>query len=68
MAPQNDPRIGIIRVKMNTATYSLVAKNIVEPCGLKLRMEPSQGKPANVNKLREISPSEVEAVACCPLE
>lgn len=54
----NDPRIGIIRVKMETATYSLVAKNILSR-SIEVVQGALTGKPAAINKLREISESEV---------
>jgi len=54
-----DPRIGIIRVKANTATYALVRKNAVAR-GVELAQGVITGKAASVNKLREISKEEIE--------
>lgn len=54
----NDPRIGVIRVKTTTATYSLVAKNIFSRIA-EVATGAVTGKPAQVNNLREISASEV---------
>ena len=55
----NDPRIGIIRVKTGTATYALNQKT-----GIGRAVEVAQGavtgSPASVNKLREVSKSDVE--------
>ncbi|KND93310.1 Protein bli-3 [Tolypocladium ophioglossoides CBS 100239] len=56
---ENDPRMGIIRVKMNSATYALVAKNIFSRTA-EVVQGAITGKPAHVNKLREISPSDVK--------
>ncbi|PFH57304.1 hypothetical protein XA68_15236 [Ophiocordyceps unilateralis] len=56
---ENDPRLGIVRVKMTFATYSLVAKNILSRATEVVQGAVS-GKPAHVNKLREINPKEVE--------
>jgi general stress protein 26 len=53
-----DPRIGIIRVRMNTATYSLAGKNFVSRV-VDVAKGAATGKPAAVNKLREISAAEV---------
>jgi general stress protein 26 len=55
---ENDPRIGVIRVKTKSVTYSLVAKNIFSRAG-DIVSSGVTGKPAQVNKLREISESEV---------
>lgn len=56
---ENDPRIGIIRVKMNSATYSLVAKNLFSRTA-EVVQGAITGKPAHINSLREISPSDVK--------
>ncbi|KAK5998360.1 Protein bli-3 [Cladobotryum mycophilum] len=56
---ENDPRIGIIRVKMHTAVYSLVATNILGRAA-EVAKGAITGKPAQVNHLREISGTEVE--------
>lgn len=55
---ENDPRIGIIRVKMKTAHYSISAKNILGKMA-EIAQGAVTGKPAAVNKLREISEAEV---------
>jgi len=54
-----DPRIGVIRVKTNTATYAIVRKNAMAR-GVELAQGLVTGKAPAVNKLREISESEVE--------
>ncbi|KJZ79261.1 Protein bli-3 [Hirsutella minnesotensis 3608] len=56
---ENDPRIGIIRVKMLTATYAVVSKNILSRVG-EVVQGAVTGKPAQVNKLREITADEVK--------
>jgi general stress protein 26 len=55
---ENDPRIGVIRVKMNTATYALSAKNILSRA-TEVATGAITGKPASVNNLREISTADV---------
>jgi len=54
-----DPRIGVIRVKTNTATYAVVRKSAMAR-GVEMAQGVFTGKAAQVNKLREISESEVE--------
>lgn len=54
-----DPRIGIIRVKMHTATYAFTSKGAVGRAVEVVQGEIT-GKPASVNKLREISDVEVQ--------
>lgn len=54
---ENDPRIGIIRVKTLSATYAIVAKNIISRA-VEVAQGVVTGKAAEVNKLREISESE----------
>ncbi|GJN66992.1 protein bli-3 protein [Purpureocillium lilacinum] len=56
---ENDPRIGVIRVKMLSTTYSLVAKNIISRA-VEVVQGAMTGKPAHVNSLREISQDEVK--------
>jgi len=56
---ENDPRIGVIRVTSKSITYSLVAKNIFSRAG-EVISSAMTGKPAQVNKLREISETEVK--------
>lgn len=55
---ENDPRIGIIRVKMRTAHYSISHKTIIAKMA-QIAQGTVTGKPAAVNKLREISEAEV---------
>ncbi|KAK7426950.1 BLI-3 blue-light-inducible Bli-3 protein [Neonectria magnoliae] len=57
---ENDPRIGMIRVKMVSATYSLVGKNIFSRAA-EVATSAVTGKPAEVNSLREITEADVEA-------
>ncbi|KAH7328105.1 hypothetical protein B0I35DRAFT_416554 [Stachybotrys elegans] len=56
---ENDPRIGVIRVKATTAVYSLVSKNVVSRVA-DIAQGALTGKPASVNKLREISADEIK--------
>ncbi|KAM6482498.1 hypothetical protein HDV62DRAFT_45282 [Trichoderma sp. SZMC 28011] len=55
---ENDPRIGIIRVKTTTVTYSLQTGNFISRAA-EVAQGVITGKPAHVNKLREISAEEV---------
>ncbi|KAF3766986.1 hypothetical protein M406DRAFT_101847 [Cryphonectria parasitica EP155] len=55
---ENDPRIGVIRVKTLSATYAIVAKNILSRAA-EVAQGAVTGKPAAINKLRELSESEV---------
>ena len=55
---ENDPRIGVIRVKTESAVYALVAKNLFSRA-IEVGKGAVTGQPAAVNKLREISESEV---------
>ncbi|KAL7789517.1 hypothetical protein V8C37DRAFT_386177 [Trichoderma ceciliae] len=56
---ENDPRIGIIRVKTTTVTYSLVSGNFISRAA-EVAQGVITGKPAQVNKLREISAEDVK--------
>ncbi|PHH86548.1 hypothetical protein CDD83_10072 [Cordyceps sp. RAO-2017] len=56
---ENDPRLGIIRVKMHSATYALAAKNMLSRAA-EVVQGAVTGKPAQTNKLREITPSDVQ--------
>ncbi|KAK4169967.1 blue light-inducible protein [Cladorrhinum sp. PSN259] len=56
---ENDPRIGIIRVKMITGHYAISAKNILSRVA-EVAQGTITGKPAQTNKLREISEEEVK--------
>jgi general stress protein 26 len=55
-----DPRVGVIRVKMVTAHYAISTKNIVGRVA-EVAQGAITGKPASVNKLREISEQEVQS-------
>lgn len=55
---ENDPRIGIIRVKMRTAHYSISSKTIIGKMA-EIAQGTVTGKPTAVNKIREISEAEV---------
>jgi len=56
---ENDPRIGIIRIRMSTATYAVTRKNFVSRAA-EVATGAVTGKPASVNALREIWAQEVE--------
>ncbi|KAL6881353.1 blue light inducible protein [Trichoderma novae-zelandiae] len=55
---ENDPRLGIIRVKTTTVTYSLQLGNFISRAA-EVAQGVLTGKPAQVNKLREITAEEV---------
>lgn len=55
---ENDPRLGIIRVKMKTAHYSISSKTLIEKMA-QIAQGTVTGKPPAINKLREISEAEV---------
>lgn len=55
----DDPRIGIIKVKVNTATYSLQKGNMISR-GIEVAKSTVTGSPAHVNKLRELTHDEIE--------
>ncbi|KAL9109749.1 MAG: hypothetical protein Q9227_005618 [Pyrenula ochraceoflavens] len=55
----DDPRIGVIKVKMVTATYAINRGNIVSR-GVEIVSGAVKGDAPKVNKLREISESEVK--------
>ncbi|KAL9569703.1 hypothetical protein ACKAV7_006181 [Fusarium commune] len=57
---KNDPRIGIIRVKTVSATYSLVSKNLLSRAA-DIASSAVTGKPASPNTLREISEGDVRS-------
>ena len=57
---EKDPRIGVIRVKMVSATYSLVSKNIVSRAA-EIAVGTVTGKAASVNSLREITEADVRS-------
>jgi general stress protein 26 len=57
---ENDPRIGVIRVKSNTATYSLASKNILARA-TEVATGAITGKPPAINSLREISSTELNS-------
>lgn len=56
---ENDPRIGVIRVKAVSAVYAIVSKNIISRT-VEVAQGAVTGKPASINKLREITESEVK--------
>lgn len=56
---ENDPRIGVIKVKTVTATYSLVAKNFLARAA-DIAQGAITGQTAQSNSLREISESEAQ--------
>jgi len=56
----DDPRIGVIKVSTNTATYAIVRKNPVSR-GIEIAQGVVTGNAPAVNKLREISVEEVSA-------
>ncbi|CAJ2514290.1 Uu.00g024090.m01.CDS01 [Anthostomella pinea] len=56
---EKDPRIGIIRVKMETATYAITDKNLVGRMA-EVAKGSVTGQTASVNKLREIDAAEVQ--------
>ncbi|KAF6795354.1 protein bli-3 [Colletotrichum sojae] len=56
---ENDPRIGVIRVKTVSATYAISNSNIIGRVA-QVAEGIVTGSPAQVNKLREISSQEVE--------
>ncbi|KAI0593610.1 putative BLI-3 blue-light-inducible Bli-3 protein [Biscogniauxia sp. FL1348] len=55
---QNDPRIGVIRVKMETATYAISKRTIIG-WAAEVAKGTITGEAASVNKLREIDANEV---------
>ncbi|UPK96373.1 hypothetical protein LCI18_007308 [Fusarium solani-melongenae] len=57
---ENDPRIGVIRVKTVSSTYSLVAKNILSRVA-DVATSAVTGKPASPNSLREITEADVRS-------
>ncbi len=56
---ENDPRIGVIRVKMATAHYSIVSKNLIGRVA-EVAQGAVTGKPAKVNRIRELGQQEVD--------
>ncbi|OTA98795.1 hypothetical protein M426DRAFT_325694 [Hypoxylon sp. CI-4A] len=56
---ENDPRIGVIRVKTTTVTYAVTDKTIVGRAA-EVAKGTLTGEPAGVNKLREITEGEVQ--------
>ncbi|PTD01477.1 Protein bli-3 [Fusarium culmorum] len=57
---EKDPRIGIIRVKAVSSTYSLVSKNLLSRVA-DIASSTVTGKPASPNTLREISEGDVRS-------
>ncbi|KAH8199162.1 hypothetical protein TruAng_006693 [Truncatella angustata] len=56
---ENDPRIGVIRVKIDTATYAITDKTFIG-YAVEVAKGAVTGEAASVNKLREISSTEVQ--------
>ncbi|PKS07371.1 hypothetical protein jhhlp_005973 [Lomentospora prolificans] len=56
----SDPRLGLIRVKMDTATYSLSGKNLFSRAAEVVHGAVT-GQPAHVSKLTEITDPEIKA-------
>ncbi|KAG5925484.1 hypothetical protein E4U42_004244 [Claviceps africana] len=59
-ASANDPRIGIVRVDAETATYALSGKSQVMQA-VEVAQSALRGKPAEVNSLRHISEAEYKS-------
>lgn len=59
-ASENDPRIGIVRVTAETATYALSGKGQIMQA-VEFAQSALRGKPAEVNRLRHISEEEFKA-------
>ncbi|RPB24084.1 hypothetical protein L211DRAFT_824601 [Terfezia boudieri ATCC MYA-4762] len=55
----NDPRVGVIKIHMRTATYCLSQGNAFTR-GIEVAKGSITGKPAQVNKLRELTESELD--------
>ena len=55
---ENDPRIGIIRVKALTVTYAVTDQTFIGRAA-EIAKGAVTGQPAAVNKLRELSSSEI---------
>lgn len=55
----NDPRVGVIKVRVRTATYSLAEGNPISR-SIEVAKGTITGKPAHVNKLRELSEGDLE--------
>ncbi|KAG7099938.1 hypothetical protein E1B28_001731 [Marasmius oreades] len=56
---ENDPRIGVIRVKTQTVTYAVSNKTFIG-AAVEIAKGAVTGDTANVNKLREISEDEIQ--------
>ena len=57
---ENDPRIGVIKVEAKTATYAISRGNAISR-GIEMVQGVITGNAAQVNKLREISESEISS-------
>ncbi|KAI0520740.1 bli-3 [Xylaria bambusicola] len=57
---ENDPRIGVIRVKMTTATYAITDRTILGRVA-EVAKGMVTGEQANVNNIREVTEEEVRA-------
>ncbi|KAI1272550.1 putative BLI-3 blue-light-inducible Bli-3 protein [Xylaria sp. FL0933] len=58
---ENDPRIGVIRVKMTTATYAITDRTVLGRVA-EVAKGMVTGEQANVNKIREITEDEVKSL------
>ncbi|KAI1481425.1 hypothetical protein F4774DRAFT_375325 [Daldinia eschscholtzii] len=56
---ENDPRIAVLRVKTSSVTYAVTNKTVVGRVA-EIAKGTVTGEPAGVNKLREISESEIQ--------
>lgn len=59
-ASENDPRIGIVRLDAETATYALSSKGQIMQA-VEVAQSALRGKPAEVNRLRHVSEAEFKA-------
>ncbi|KAI5862046.1 putative BLI-3 blue-light-inducible Bli-3 protein [Durotheca rogersii] len=57
---ERDPRIGIIRVKISTATYAVSDRTLIG-FAAEVAKGTVTGQPASVNKIREVSESESQS-------
>lgn len=55
----NDPRLGVIKVHVRTATYALQLGNPISRT-FEVAKGSITGKPAKVNKLRELTESDLD--------
>ncbi|KAF8421429.1 bli-3 protein [Tirmania nivea] len=55
----NDPRVGVIKIHVRTATYSLAQGNAITR-GIEVAKGTITGKPAHVNQLRELTEGDLD--------